>query len=271
MENSKQLSGHLRNVRNRIGSRNYYGEASKALGVDASQQRSQQLRSVLRGTEQALRGVESSVAGRTQGSLMSNAQRARMVALERQPIAEQFREQQGALSDEDAMLQSLLQQAAQRAGLGFEADRTRLGSFQGQFDTTVGSETEAARRALQRWMTDQQLAFNREQLAQQAAIAAADRASRERIAELNRAAQREAASRYQPDFSSLLSAVGGGGGGSSAGSSPTRFADSSGRVLGYEDRTGSYLTDYGVRDLEKSWRNPAQQILGGIGDWTGWW
>lgn len=133
-----------------------YGQQSKQLGLPAAQQRQQELRQTIRGTEQALRGVESSVSGRTQGSLVTEAQRGRLAALERAPIAEQFGEQQRALTDEDALYRDLLAQAGQQSGLAYQSQQDKLSQLERQYGFATEREAEAERRrqaevAQQQW------------------------------------------------------------------------------------------------------------------------
>lgn len=141
----------------------FYKQSQEELGVNASRQRSQDLRSVIRNTEQALRGVEASVSGRTQGSLVTEAQRSRLANLERAPIAQQFTEQQGALSDEQATYRDLLSEAGTRAGLEYTTQADRLKGLESNYSLAVAQEQAAE----QRRQFEAQLALERDKARKQ--------------------------------------------------------------------------------------------------------
>jgi hypothetical protein len=217
---------------------NYYQQAQQELGVGASQQRAQELRGLIRGTEQALRGVESSVSGRTQGSLVTEAQRGRLANLERQPIAEQFREQQGALSEEETIRQQLLGEAGQRAGFAYQSDADRMAALQQQYQNVLGQETAAEERR----RFEEQMRFSREQEQRLAAEAAATRA---------------AAQRSSIDIQSIIDSIRGASDNQAAKPAPPlniskTYRSPGGDILGYETNQGSVQTDAGNRqtDLE---------------------
>lgn len=147
------------------GAGDIYKQQSDQLGVGASQQRAQELRNLVSGTEQALRGVESSVTGRTQGSLVTEAQRSRLANIERAPIADQFNTQQGALSNEQQTYQNLLGEAGNRAGLVYGSQQDRLKGLESGYQTALDTEYKQRQEALQREQMAQQQRQFEEQLA----------------------------------------------------------------------------------------------------------
>lgn len=145
------------------GAGDIYKQQSQELGVGTSQQRAQELRNLVSGTEQALRGVESSVTGRTQGSLVTEAQRSRLANIERAPLADQFNTQQGALSNEQQTYQDLLSQAGQRTGLIYGSQQDRLKSLESGYNTSLEQEAQRRQEVLQReQMAQQQRQFEAE-------------------------------------------------------------------------------------------------------------
>lgn len=175
---SRQALQELQQFRStRRPAQDYYSQAQQEVGTGAAQQRAQELRGLIRGTEQALRGVESSVSGRTQGSLVTEAQRSALANLERRPLGEQFREQQGALSEQDALYQNLLGEAGRRAGFAYQSDADRQSALQEQYNTLFAREEADRQAAEQRRQFEEQLRFSREQEARLSREAAATRAA----------------------------------------------------------------------------------------------
>lgn len=175
---SRQALQELNQFRStRRPAQDYYSQAQQELGTGAAQQRAQELRGLIRGTEQALRGVESSVAGRTQGSLVSESQRSALANLERKPLGEQFREQQGALSEQDALYQNLLGEAGRRAGFAYQSDADRESALQQQYNTLFTREEAERQAAEERRRFEEQLRFSREQEGRLSREAAATRAA----------------------------------------------------------------------------------------------
>lgn len=118
--------------------------AESKYGVGQSRQRLVGLRSAIMGTEGALNAVDPSVTGRTSNSLVTEAQRSRMVANERAPIAEQYGQQQGALTNENASLADLQNQSAKEASMTLAGQDTKRSALQSLYDTLYKREQDAA-------------------------------------------------------------------------------------------------------------------------------
>jgi len=129
-------------------------EALGQFGVPEIRKTVSGLRSTVANTSAALDNVDPSVTGRTQGSLVTEAQRQKQVANERAPIAGQLTKFSGALNDNERALQDALGQATTVAN-NRVADYTRgRDALQSQYDTTYKREQDAAaaeanRQALQ--------------------------------------------------------------------------------------------------------------------------
>lgn len=102
------------------------------------------LRTTVANTTNALNNVDPSVTGRTQGSLVTEAQRQRQVSNERAPIADQLQSQGSQLSDQEKALQDALSQATTQSSNqvnDYEAGRSRL---QSEYDTAYKREQDTA-------------------------------------------------------------------------------------------------------------------------------
>lgn len=142
--NSSDALSQLNTFRqNRRNPMDYLRESETRLGLPSSRDRLAGLRGAISNTENLLRGVDPSVTGRTQGSLVTEAQRSRMVANERAPIAEQFREQSRALEGETSNLSELSNRSLTEAQLGIGEQSAQEQSLKGLYDMLFGREREA--------------------------------------------------------------------------------------------------------------------------------
>jgi len=122
-----------------------YDRSVNELGVGDVRNRVNSIRGTLLNTENLLNGVDSSVTGRTSGSLVTEAQRQRLVNLERQPLAQQYGQQQSALGNETANLSDLLGQASNRSNLISTGQQQKIGNLKDLL--SVATQKEAAARA----------------------------------------------------------------------------------------------------------------------------
>lgn len=139
----KQLQDYDKNRKNSVDVLN---DAMKQYGVPEIRSRVSGLRTTLGNTENALNAVDPSVTGRTQGSLVSEAQRQKQVSNERAPIAEQYGQQTRALGNESANLSDQLQAAqllAQNQVSDYDRGRQSLSS---QYEVATARELEKRRR-----------------------------------------------------------------------------------------------------------------------------
>lgn len=148
MASSAQIAGQLATYdKNRKSSADIMSEALKEYGVPEIRSNVANLRTTIANTENALNAVDPSVTGRTSRSLVTEAQRSRIVNNERAPIAEQLSGQGRALSTESANLTEQ-QRAAETLAQGrindYTTGRTAL---QSQYNDALARENEARRRA----------------------------------------------------------------------------------------------------------------------------
>lgn len=130
----------------------YYSQYEKETGATEASARQKELRETIRGTEAQLKGVGESVAGRTRGQLVTEAQRARLQNLESQPIAETLSGQQAAYSDVSSEYQNLLSQAGTRAGLAYQTDADKLAALEGTYNKLFAEEQ--AKKQQEQWLKE---------------------------------------------------------------------------------------------------------------------
>ncbi len=133
----------------RKGASDYYDQAQNELGVGGVKARADDLRGIIRNTETSLKGVNQSVAGRTRGNLVNEAQRARLENIEKAPLMEGIASQQGALSDEMQSYRDLLGQAGTKSGLLYQTDSDKASSLQQTYQNILQQEEVARQKAAQ--------------------------------------------------------------------------------------------------------------------------
>lgn len=142
---------------NRKSSADVLNEAMSKYGVPEIRTRVSGLRTTLGNTENALNAVDPSVTGRTSRSLVTEAQRSRIVNKEREPIAAQYGQQSRALGNESANL-SEQQRAAEMLAKGRMEDYTiGRNALQTQYNDSMSREAEQRRRE----EADRLFAFNK--------------------------------------------------------------------------------------------------------------
>lgn len=144
MATSAELAAQIADYdKNKKSSADILNEAMTQYGVPEIRSRVAGLRTTLGNTEAALNAVDPSVTGRTSRSLVTEAQRQRMVANERAPIAQQYSSQSGALTTESANLSD--QQAAAKllAEQKISDYTTGRNALQSQYDTAYTREQNA--------------------------------------------------------------------------------------------------------------------------------
>jgi site-specific DNA-cytosine methylase len=147
MENSQQLATQLADYdAKRKSSVDVLNEAMSKYGVPEIRSRVSGLRTTLSNTENALNAIDPSVTGRTQGSLVTEAQRSKQVANERAPIAEQYGTFSRSLGDAQSDL-SDQERAAQVLAEGqlndYESGRQALA---GRYQLATDRENEQRRQ-----------------------------------------------------------------------------------------------------------------------------
>lgn len=165
----------------------YYSQYEKELGATDVANQQKALRETIRGTEAQLAGVGESVAGRTRGTLTTESQRARLQALESQPIAEQLSKQQTGYSDLASEYQNLLSQVGTKSGMAYQSEADRLAALESTYQKLF--EKEQAQKQYEQWLKE----FEAERAAQAAQLAESRRQFDLNIAETRANTQRQLA------------------------------------------------------------------------------
>lgn len=160
----------------RKSANDYYTQYSDELGAGTAKGEQENLRKVIRDTQTQLKGVGESVAGRTRGNLVTEAQRARLQALESQPIAERLGEFQTQYGDVSQNYRDILSQVGQRSGMAYQSDADRISGLQKQYENIFGREQSDAEQ--RRWQ--QQFEEQRRQAEAQLAEMQRSRLAQER-------------------------------------------------------------------------------------------
>lgn len=130
--------------KNKVTSADALNKALAQFGVPEIRNTVSGLRTTLANTNNAYNNVDPSVTGRTQGSLVTEAQRQKQVSNERAPIAQQIQGQSTALSDNQRSLDEANAQATTLATNQVNDYNTGRAALQSQYDTTYKREQDAA-------------------------------------------------------------------------------------------------------------------------------
>lgn len=236
MQNSSDVLNQLRTFQSgRRKPQDVLGEAENRLGLPTARQRLAGLRTAIGNTENLLRNVEPSVAGRTAGSLVTDAQRTKLVSNERAPISEQFREESRALEGETGNIADLSQRSLSEAQLGLSADDAQETGLRSLYGSLYQREQDEVQRQ------ERERAFQ-EELRKNRAAQAAQNAYLQYIQ--NQQAQDAAATARRKA------------------TEPTKIYAENGVVHGYDAPHGSFMTDEGWKREGESFNEQTRQIRG---------
>lgn len=175
MQPSSALFGQYQAFQqNRVKPEDYVKRYSTDLGVDDAKERVKGARTAIRATEDTIAGTPDSVSGRTSGSLVTDAQRNRLVQNEVAPLNEIMRTQSNAFGDANADLTTLSGELDKRVGYGLQADDTQANTLLTLYQ--AASEQEKQQEAIRQYneqMAEQKRQFDLQQKAAARAAAAA--------------------------------------------------------------------------------------------------
>lgn len=127
----------------RVTSTDAFNEAMGQFGVPEIRKNVATWRTTIANTKNSLNAVDPSVTGRTSQSLVTEAQRAKIVNNERAPIAGQLGEQQDAYSLANSDLNEATAQATTQAGNKVRDWETGRANLQNMYDTTYKREQDS--------------------------------------------------------------------------------------------------------------------------------
>lgn len=138
-----------------------YNDTMTKLGIPDARTRVQNLQTQLINSENALKQVDPSVTGRTSNSLVTEAQRQRLVNMERQPLAETYNTENQQYGTEQSNLNNLLGQANQQTSLAESDYKNKRDSLATQLDFAQKQQAAAQAKAeADRQFAESQRQFN---------------------------------------------------------------------------------------------------------------
>lgn len=147
MESSQNILTRYNDFQNkRVRPEDYVKQYSNELGVDQIRGRVNEARSAIRATENTIAATPGSVAGRTSGSLVGDAQRTALVQQEIAPLQEIMGTQVAGFGDANAELESVTSQANNRASMAYGADSDQANNLLGLYNAALGWEAEQERK-----------------------------------------------------------------------------------------------------------------------------
>lgn len=242
MANSKSyLSQYKKFTQTRRKPEDYVRKYSKELGVDDLKNRVATARTAIRSTEETIGGVPDSVSGRTSGSLVTDAQRNRLVQNEVAPLQEILGTQTTAFGDAAQDYSEAQGNVDKRVGYALDAADKKAASLYDLYQAAFEREKQA--EANRQW----QLAF-------------------EETKRQNAASRAAAANTFSPSFGG--GSTGGGGKTSKAYMTPKSngsgyaFSTASGKSISaasYAKLTGQDIRDV-LYSMGQSGDNYAAQV-----------
>jgi hypothetical protein len=143
---SATLAGQIADYdKNRVTSTDALNSALSTYGVPELRKSVKDWRTTLTNTKGALNAVDPSVTGRTSQSLVTEAQRSKMVNNERAPIAQQLTDQNDAYGLANGDLKDAMDQATVEATNKVNDWNTGRANLASQYDLVHGRETEQAK------------------------------------------------------------------------------------------------------------------------------
>lgn len=155
------LAGQISQLDQSYNPTDTYNKITTQLGIPDARTRVQALSSNLLNTENAIRAVDPNVTARTSNSLVTEAQRGRLVNMEKAPLTDTYSQQNQAYGKEQGNLNDLTGQATQQAGLAESDYKNKRQSLADQLNTAIQQQTAAAAKAdADRAFAEQQRQFN---------------------------------------------------------------------------------------------------------------
>lgn len=123
----------------------FYNEATNKLGIPDARARVARDRKSISDTQGLIDAVDPSVTGRTQGSLVTEAQRQGLVTKEKSPLLESMGRLSGIYGTSSGNLSDLMGQAQTQADYGFNGQNATTNAL--QFRVQQAQASDAAKRA----------------------------------------------------------------------------------------------------------------------------
>lgn len=147
MESSQNILTRYQDFQNkRVRPEDYVKQYGAELGVDKIRGRVSDARSAIRATEGTIAATPASVAGRTSGSLVSDAARTALVQQEIAPLQEIMGTQTAAFGDARSDLEDTLSDVNSRASASYNADSEKANNIMSLYGAALQYEQEQERK-----------------------------------------------------------------------------------------------------------------------------
>lgn len=164
MQPSSQIFSQYQQFTNsRVKPEDYVKKYSAELGVDDARARVKSARSAIKSTEDTITATPDSVAGRTSGSLATDAQRNRLVSNEVAPLLDVLNTQNRGYTEAQQDATTLTNDVDRQVGYALQADDTKGNDLLTLYQAAVSAEATAEDK--RRYA--EELALKKEQLAEQ--------------------------------------------------------------------------------------------------------
>lgn len=147
MADVNALAGQISALDQGYNPTDVYNKITTQLGIPDARTRVQALQSNLLDTENAIRAVDPNVTARTSGSLVTEAQRGRVVNMEKAPLTDTYSQQNQSYGKEQGLLAELSGQATTQAGLAESSYKNKRQSLADQLTLALKQEEDARARA----------------------------------------------------------------------------------------------------------------------------
>ncbi len=161
MASSDYLAQYESFQKNRVKPEDYIKKYSTELGVDTVRGQVADARAAINATQGVIKATPDSVSGRTSQSLVTDAQRNRLVQNELQPLNEALSTQSSTYGELQGNLGDLVEESGRRSNAAFQADETQAGTLKDLYDAAFQREKEdEARRQWEAQMAEQRRQFD---------------------------------------------------------------------------------------------------------------
>lgn len=161
MADINALAGQITALDQGYNPTDVYNKITTQLGIPDARTRVQALQQNLLNTENAIRSVDPNVTARTSNSLVTEAQRGRLVDMEKAPLTDTYNQQNRSYGTEQGNLNELTGQATQQAGLAESDYKNKRQSLADQLQLAIKQQEDAQAKAdADRTFAENQRQFN---------------------------------------------------------------------------------------------------------------
>jgi hypothetical protein len=155
------LSGQLASLDSSYNPTQVYNDVTTKLGIPDARTQVQSLQKNLVDTQNAINAVDPSVTGRTSNSLVTEAQRGRLVNMEKQPLQQTYSTQNQSLGTDTTNLNNLQSEADRQVGAAQTEYTNKRSALAGQLqEALTQQEQQRQAEAAQAAAAEQQREFN---------------------------------------------------------------------------------------------------------------